>query len=186
MMPPKKIKLDTPIESCVIHFPEVKEEELTEVTPARYEKLLEIHSKRLKQPVNSSFRMGSACAGIPTTFESGLGYHRECYKRFSSHLDFASSSEVVETDAARPQRVPSDESEKYIFNADFIFCSRSAKKKKQKGNWATERTSKFEVGGGETIQQLAEEKHDFNLLRRIKGYDLFACEARYHPSVFSS
>ena len=29
---------------------------------------------------------------------------------------------------------------------------------------------------------IAEQKGDFELLKRISGCDLFACEARYHPS----
>ena len=30
--------------------------------------------------------------------------------------------------------------------------------------------------------ETAEMKQDEKLLRRIRGFDLFACEARYHPS----
>jgi hypothetical protein len=33
-----------------------------------------------------------------------------------------------------------------------------------------------------TVQRIAQEKHDEHLLTRIRGVDLFACEAQYHPS----
>jgi hypothetical protein len=33
-----------------------------------------------------------------------------------------------------------------------------------------------------TVQRIALEKHDEYLLTRIRGVDLFACEAQYHPS----
>jgi hypothetical protein len=33
-----------------------------------------------------------------------------------------------------------------------------------------------------TVQRIAQEKHDEYLLTRIRGVDLFACEAQYHPS----
>ena len=33
------------------------------------------------------------------------------------------------------------------------------------------------------VFQVAEQKKDFDLLRRIKGYDPFACEAQYHRAA---
>lgn len=40
----------------------------------------------------------------------------------------------------------------------------------------------FEHDGGDTVLCVAEQKNDFELLTRIKGYDLFACEAQVHKS----
>ena len=51
-----------------------------------------------------------------------------------------------------------------------------------KGSWKTEGTIRFEYDGGVTVQRIALEKHDEYLLTRIRGVDLFACEAQYHPS----
>ena len=41
---------------------------------------------------------------------------------------------------------------------------------------------KIEFGGGTAILVAAEERQDYVLLRRIKGYIMYACEAQYHPS----
>ena len=46
-----------------------------------------------------------------------------------------------------------------------------------KGSWTTEGTVRFEYDGGVTVQRIAQEKHDEHLLTRIRGVDLFACEA---------
>ena len=63
------------------------------------------------------------------------------------------------------------------------FCGNDSKRKIKKGSiWSTESLSKFEYGGGATILEIAENSSDYYLLRKIKGYDLFACEAQYHRS----
>ena len=41
---------------------------------------------------------------------------------------------------------------------------------------------KLDFGVGEVIQNLTKERNDTELLIRISGYDLFACEAQKHPS----
>ena len=51
-----------------------------------------------------------------------------------------------------------------------------------KGSWTTEALSSFEYGSGITIVREAERKKDEKLLNRIRGFDLFACEAKYHKS----
>ena len=64
----------------------------------------------------------------------------------------------------------------------FSATQEGRKKIKKAKSWTTEPISKFEFVGGETIIETAEAKHDYDLLRRIKGYDLYACEAQFHPS----
>ena len=51
-----------------------------------------------------------------------------------------------------------------------------------KGSWTTKALSSFEYGGGVTIMREAERKKGEKLLNRIRGFDLFACEAKYHKS----
>ena len=61
------------------------------------------------------------------------------------------------------------------------FCCKECKRRVKKGSiWTKESLSKFEYGGGATILETAENSSDYSMLRKIKGYDLFACEARYH------
>ncbi|XP_076340647.1 uncharacterized protein LOC143241060 [Tachypleus tridentatus] len=40
----------------------------------------------------------------------------------------------------------------------------------------------FEYGGGQTVIDIATSHNDDRLLTRIRGQDLFACEAQYHPN----
>ena len=73
--------------------------------------------------------------------------------------------------------------DKIIFRPDCIFCEKEGRKKvKVKGSWTTEGTVRFEYDGGVTVQRIAQEKHDEHLSTRIRGVDLFVCEAQYHPS----
>ena len=110
------------------------------------------------------------------------GYHRQCYQRFTANLSrLKTPEEPAESSSSRPKRTPS--TEKYLFSAECVFCSKDARKKvKKRHTWTTEPLSKFEFGGGDTILQAAEAKKDYDMLRKIKGYDLFACEAQFHKS----
>jgi len=187
-MPPKKLRRsESPDRNiCVIHFKDIDHDKqtFTPLTEERLSKLKCLKEKRLAQPPESKHRMADICAQIPEKSDETMGYHRDCYKRFASHApSLPSSTTVEETDAPRPSRCSSNESEKYIFNANCIFCKKPGPKAiKRRGTWTTELTTTFDYGGGETIKEIAEEKKDFDLLRRIKGYDLFACEAQYHRS----
>ena len=190
-MGPKKRKRDSSETSgatnvpthCVIHFPDSSEQGFTPLTEERLSKLKDICKTRLALPADSKQRMSEICEQIPDALEDGYGYHRDCHRRFTAHVRRPSADPDSEPGPSRPPRVPSDESEKHIFKPDCIFCGTAGYKKiKQGGTWTTEPTSRFEFEGGDTILKVAEEKGDFDLLRRIKGFDLFACEAQYHRS----
>lgn len=189
-MASKKRKRDVSVDTelCVIHFEGSSSEHFTPLTEERLLKLKEIQQKRLDQPLDSPYRMQDACRQIPDIVVESYGYHRDCYKRFTSNLARLSLVPVsTEPSATRPPRRPSDGSNRVIFNPDCIFCGKTGwKKVKHRGSWTTQPTCKFEFGGGETVLQVAEQKKDFDLLRRIKGYDLFACEAQYHRSCRSN
>ena len=65
-----------------------------------------------------------------------------------------------------------------------MFCNKYERKKiKVKGSWTTEALSSFEYGGGATILREAERKSDDKLLKRIRGFDVFAWEAKYHKKL---
>ena len=73
--------------------------------------------------------------------------------------------------------------EKIIFDPDCIFYNKSGRiHVKKERNRTKESTRVFKKEGWKTVIRIAEENNDENLLLRIRGYDLFACEARYHPS----
>ena len=42
--------------------------------------------------------------------------------------------------------------------------------------------SQLEFDGWKSVVVMAESKHDENLLTRIRGVDLFACEAKFHKN----
>ena len=103
-------------------------------------------------------------------------------KNFFSNLNRL-KDESSQTDAAptsRPTRVLGDH---VLFKPNCIFCNSEKRKKvKIKGSWTTEGMSMFEMGGWKTVLQVAEHRNDEHLLRRIRGHDLFACEAKFHQS----
>ncbi len=168
---------------CVIHFLDSSGQGFTQLTEDRLTKLLQIRQARLSLPVNSKQRLETQCTQIPDAVEDGYGYHRDCHRRFTAHIKTTSTASELTCTSPRQLRVGAAESERCIFNPDCIFCNKDGiKKVKQGAIWTTETTCKFEFGGGQTILHVAEQKKDFDLLRRIKGYDLFACEARYHRS----
>lgn len=70
-----------------------------------------------------------------------------------------------------------------LFAKDCIFCNKVGRiQKKKYGKSISENTSVFDMGGGKTIQKIAEEKGDEELLTRIRGKCLSSVEAHYHAS----
>ena len=59
---------------------------------------------------------------------------------------------------------------------------RTGKKIKVKGSWTSQGLSQFEYDGWKSVLEMAEKKTDDKLLTRIRGHDLFACEAKYHKN----
>ena len=167
---------------CVIHFPDSAEQGFTPLTKERLSKLKDICDRRLALPVDSKQHMPHICQQVPDTVQDDYGYHRDCYKKFTAHIS-KPPTDPCQPELRRPPRVPSDESEKTIFKPNCIFCP---KKVKRSGSWTTEPRCKVEFGRGDTILDVAEKRGDFDLLRRIKDFDLFACEAQYHRNCRKS
>ena len=68
-----------------------------------------------------------------------------------------------------------------VFDKDCIFCGVVGVKMFYTGGIRVKQdTSGFEYGGGDQVIKAAEHKGDEKLLIRIRGKDLFACEAKYH------
>ena len=76
--------------------------------------------------------------------------------------------------------------DKILFTPDCIFCGSEGRKKvRVQGDWTTQRMSRFEYDGWKAVLEMAEMKQDEKLLTRIRGHDLFACEANFHKSCRS-
>lgn len=172
---------------CVVHvegqqqYGDVKLLSSTKDPNDRLAKLHDIKKRRLSQPADSPYRMEKTCALIPDILQDHHGYHRICYQRFTAHLDrLQENSSGPEASTSRPTRAQGDQ---VLFKPDCVFCNSEKRKKvKIKGSWTTEGMSVFDRDGWQTILQTAEGKNDEELLRRIRGHDLFACEAKYHQS----
>ena len=139
----------------------------------------------MAQPSDSAYRMESICVGLPEVVEPHHGYHRDCYQRFTANpkrLQFR-EEHTEPSYGKRIKRRESDGSDKILFTQDCIFCNKYDRKKiKVRESWTTKALSSFEYGGGVTIVREAERKKDEKLLNRICGFELFACEAKYHKS----
>lgn len=147
-------------------------------------RLKEVKEKRLAESIGSPQRMEDTCKLIPESLLEHHGFHRVCYQRFTMNLDrLTQPSSMSEASSSKRPSRGSLGGDKVIFKPDCIFCSSESRKKvKIKGTWTTEGLSTFECDGWINILELAERKEDENLLRRIRGHDLFACEAKYHRS----
>ena len=95
-------------------------------------------------------------------------------------VEAATSSEAEDT---RRSKRKSEEGDNVIFKKDCIFCNKEGRiSVKKDGVKTTEGLSVFDKGGGPNILAHAEFLNDTQLLTRIRGYDLFSCEAKYHQS----
>lgn len=180
-------------ECCIIHTPGIKHGPFTVFSSEPNERLKvlnvlhNVRDRRMAEPATSKHRMPHVCLGIPDEMNDEQGYHRGCYQRFTGNLnrltkhdDEAPSTRGESTTRGRPKRKRS--TEQIIFEPDCIFCNKTGRiHLKRAGADSTEGTASFERDGWQNVLKLAEQNHHEWLLRRIRGFDLFACEAKYHP-----
>ena len=177
---------------CIVHMDDSKMENFTYLTSKNkttvVNKLEKIAKKRLGQEFGSVHRMEKISQDFLTNIqlicEDSHGYHRDCYQRFTANMKrlkdaYSNSSEPV---APKRSQRKSTEGEKHIFKPDCIFCNKEGKISITKdGVKTTEGVTRFEKGGGPNIHKHAEHIGDTKLLTRIRTYNLFSCEAKYHP-----
>jgi hypothetical protein len=70
---------------CKIHSAKSNNENLVSCSVDCFEKLLDIKGRRLESTAEV-LRMADVCVQIPSTFSEGLGYHRDCYQKFTMNL----------------------------------------------------------------------------------------------------
>ena len=175
--------------NCVIHFENTDHGKLVlfselEDPEKRWLYIQNVKHRRISEPEGSTTKMANICEQIPDYFGNLDGYHLRCYSRFTGNLKRLKSSiagtAVGESLKEKKRRTSK---EKTIFNPDCIFCNKSGRIHVKKGKSRTKKsTAVFEREGWKTIVRISEERNDEKMLLRIRGYDLFACEARYHPS----
>ena len=173
---------------CVVHYDASSCDNFTLLADVknqqeRFQKIIEIRDLRLSQPTDSTYRMESVCRLIPTEIGEGHGYHRDCYNHFTKNVE-----RLKHTDSSKSKEIFQKVHRKIsidkvaLFAKDCIFCNKEGLISIRKaGLKTTEMTQKFASDGWKTIVQCAESKNDEKLLLRIRGYDLFASEAHFHP-----
>ena len=174
---------------CIIHYTASKCDTFTFLSdlPDPAEKLRHIQNLRdlrMSQPPGTKSRMEAVCEQIPSDIEEPIGYHRDCYRNFTRHLERLekTGSHPVPGTSSKTTRRYSTQS-KVLFSNDCIFCDKEGPTRvKRAGIWTTELTQCFQSDAWKTVLESAEIKKDEKLLIGIRGVDLFAAEAKFHPS----
>ena len=135
---------------CIIHFHDCSHESpfvymnAGEKSNERFQKLRKIAEDRQRQPASSVYRLTEICRQIPENYTEEHGYHRECYQRFTIHLDRLENTKENEDPMASStkgisRRDRTQKKDRVIFNADCIFCRKEGPKAvKKKKTWTTE------------------------------------------------
>ena len=137
--------------------------------------------------------MQSVCDQIPAALSDDLesiGYHRQCYQRFTCNLDRLGDGQDNEPKASTSSlRSPRKQSTSGpLFPPQCIFCEKVEIKRSDR---KTERPQLFsswrnKENAWEQIESKAEKLGLSRLHRLVKGVDLFSAEAKYHESCFKS
>lgn len=203
-VPPKRIRSLT----CILHVSTLSEYgNFTTLNTCRggpSEKLSYLHSirdMRLCEDVSSPYHMRDICEQIPLTLEDlsldTTGYHQYCYKSFTGKIDRLQVSKAstsgeslsLKRDSLRHVKSLSVQSEgaprrcSFLFPNQCIFCDKAKSKFKGKTEELTKFQSwKHKEPAWKVIEPRAQELKKEALYRKVQGKDLFAMEAKYHPS----
>ena len=184
--------------TCILHVLSIDHGHFTpfsEIKGTADEKLQYLHKirdRRLQQSHDSPYRMQSVCDQIPTTLPDDLetvGYHRNCSQRFTGNLHRLGDDTETEPSTSQWHHSPRKlSSAGPIFPPECIFCEKVVIKD---GKRKTERAERFtsyknKDNAWEHIESRAKKMGLDRLHRQVKDQDLFACEAKQHPSCFKS
>ena len=191
----KKSKMKEDVEettrtNCIVHFPEIKEQTIVALTQEKLENVKRIAELRKRQSVGSTGRYIEVCEKVPDTLHESDGYHRQCYRKFSRHLDrLAVSSNDTSEDLESKKPIPRNiqSGDKIKFTKTCIFCTRSFSKTiKIRGLKTSEKLTGFRRNSWQKVVEHADARNDEKLLKRIRGYDLYASEAKFHSTCRTS
>ena len=152
----------------------------------KLEQLHEIRNKRLDESAGSPYRMTAVCDLIPESLDGAdletIGYHRQCYQRFTANLSLLKDATRASTLQKHHSPRKAVDKSSQLFPPECMFCGRLEAKLTRK----TERPIKFiywkhKEPAWKMIESQALELGKSQLYRQIKGKDLFAVEAKFHP-----
>ena len=193
------------VQQCILHRADVEQgkfipfSRIKRCTPQeRLTFLQDVKTKRLVQPHDSQLRMKDICDMIPISISDidveTAGYHNVCYQRFTKNMDrLVSSSELCEQQPSTSKHSPRKRSAPdLLYPPNCIFCEKIQIQKNRK----TERCITFPMFAGPSgqlkepawkkIEHQALDMIKMALYRRVQGQDLFAREAKYHPSCLAA
>ena len=133
--------------------------------------------------------MSNVCQNIPGSIlpedYKHIGYHRECHKRFTSHVP--QSKKTAEMANKRPVRTPSSS---ILFPLESIFCGKFETKDDGKTYRSKHLAVQRKMDGTLTeswrsIEQKAKDMGKYELYRKINGQNLFARKASHHEASFN-
>ncbi|KAL2095547.1 hypothetical protein ACEWY4_007695 [Coilia grayii] len=131
--------------------------------------------KKLQTQTFDCGGMQDVVESIPDELSSDCGYHKCCQRMFFRNATRALSKSQAENVSMRQTREHVDSS--VLFGSYCIFC-RSSTVKQVSGNRYS--LQKFKSSAYKNIEKKAMELSDEDLLRKIRGVDLFAKEAQFH------
>jgi hypothetical protein len=191
----------TYLPKCILHvlsmFDHGPFPPLSEIKGTASEKLQQLHKirdRRLHQAHESPYRMQSACYQIPTTLLDDLesaGYHHQCYQHFTGNLHLLGDDTEPEASTSQwhhsPRKLSSAGSAGPIFPPECIFCERvEIKGGDRKIERAEDLEEQRKCMGANRITGREMEETLLRLHRLVKNTDLFAVEAKHHPSCLRS
>ena len=147
--------------------------------------LISIRDRRLKEPIESPYRMTAVCAQIPSSIDDvelgRRGCYKYCYANFIKILDCSqadqSSAENEEFRNRSPRKMKSTDK---LLSAEYVFCE----KKKCDNNSKLKKLCSFKHRdtSWQSTEPKALELCDTQLYQFVQEEDLFAREAQYHAS----
>ena len=171
--------------SCIIHFADTLETAITPLKDQSFSKIKNTAAKRLKLS-DAKDKLIEISSNIPTEFDSSLhGYHRRCYQLFillpKPSKRKATSSMYPDDEApstSKKSKRFSSASSTVLFPPDkCLFCDKDTMYvKRERHSLVTCMT----IVAEQSIKSAAVEKDDEEILRKVRGQDLRAREARYH------
>ena len=177
-MPRKKKPPEKCPKICIIHDERVKDSKILAMREEAFDRIQNLAKIQRSNPACTTARQNTLCKQIPTELKDNYGYHRKCYQRFMN-VKAKPTNESVSIEQERPKR---QDSEGPIFRPNCIFCDKfNHRKIKRKGVDFYDPLKSFGEDS-ENIVSLATAKNDDKLLHRIKGFDLVACQAKFHHS----
>ena len=118
-------------QNFIIHNDESKAENFIYLKESSFQKICEIKEMGLSLPIGSKQRMEKECVQIPAHIGTDVGYHRDCYQRFTMNLKRIQLGDKKGEEVSYTDRSPrGSRRESTVFSPESIFCNKIERKLK--------------------------------------------------------